>query len=166
MQYDIKVTVNDKLYDTRIDASATLLQLLRDKLALTGTKEGCGIGECGACNVLLEGKLVNACLVLGVEANGKRVRTIEGEASGDELSDLQQAFIDHHALQCGFCTPGMIMSARYLLDRNPVPTDEQIVEAISGNLCRCTGYETIIDAIRQVAKTGANAGKDGRGGAL
>ncbi len=151
MEYDIEVTVNDVHYKTRAPASFTLMQLLRDKLHLTGTKEGCGIGECGACSVMLDGQLVNACLVLGVEANGATVRTIEGEAKGEQLSDLQQSFIKHHALQCGFCTPGMILSARDLLRRVPAPTDEQIVEAIAGNLCRCTGYETIVDAIREVA---------------
>lgn len=158
MEYDIDLTVNGVRHQTRIPASFTLMQLLRDKLFLTGTKEGCGIGECGACCVLVDGKLVNACLVLGVEANGSSIRTIEGEADGEKLSDLQQAFIKHHALQCGFCTPGMIMSARDLLARTPAPTDEQIVEAIAGNLCRCTGYETIVDAIREVAKGDAKGG--------
>ena len=152
MEYDIEVTVNEIAYHARIDAGTTLVQLLRDKLALTGTKEGCGIGECGACCVLLEGVLVNSCLVLAVEANGKHISTIEGEAKGDELSDLQKAFVDHHALQCGFSIPGMVMSARDLLNRHKTPTDEQIIEAISGNLCRCTGYETIIDAIHHVVR--------------
>lgn len=158
MEYDIDLTVNGVRHQTRVPASFTLMQLLRDKLFLTGTKEGCGIGECGACCVLLDGKLVNACLVLGVEANGASLRTIEGEADGEKLSDLQQSFIKHHALQCGFCTPGMIMSARDLLARTPAPTDEQIVEAIAGNLCRCTGYETIVDAIREVAKGDTKGG--------
>ena len=151
MDYDIELTVNETRYTARIPANCTLVQLLRDILHLTGTKEGCGIGECGACCVMLNGRLVNACLVLGVEANGASVQTIEGEADGDQLSDLQQSFIKHHALQCGFCTPGMIMSARDLLMRAPTPTDEEIVEAIAGNLCRCTGYETIVRAIREVA---------------
>lgn len=158
MEYDIDLTINGVRHQTRIPASFTLMQLLRDKLFLTGTKEGCGIGECGACCVLLDGKLVNACLVLGVEANGSSLRTIEGEADGEKLSDLQQSFIKHHALQCGFCTPGMIMSARDLLARTSAPTDEQIVEAIAGNLCRCTGYETIVDAIREVAKGDTKGG--------
>jgi carbon-monoxide dehydrogenase small subunit len=158
MEYDIDLTVNGVRHQARVPASFTLMQLLRDKLFLTGTKEGCGIGECGACCVLLDGKLVNACLVLGVEANGSSIRTIEGEADGEKLSDLQQSFIKHHALQCGFCTPGMIMSARDLLARTPAPTDEQIVEAIAGNLCRCTGYETIVDAIREVAKGDTKGG--------
>lgn len=158
MDYDIELTINGVQYQTRIPASFTLIQLLRDRLHLTGTKEGCGIGECGACNVLLDGKLVNACLVLGVEADGAQVRTIEGEADGETLSGMQQAFIKHHALQCGFCTPGMIMSARDLLNRTPTPTDDEIVEAIAGNLCRCTGYETIVQAIREVADTKVKGG--------
>jgi len=158
MDYDIELTVNGVKYKTRAPASFTLIQLLRDKLHLTGTKEGCGIGECGACNVLLDGKLVNSCVVLGVEANGAEIRTIEGEANGEELSDLQQAFIKHHALQCGFCTPGMLMSARDLLNRTANPTDEEIVEAIAANLCRCTGYVTIVDAIREVADAKSKGG--------
>ena len=158
MDYDIELTVNGVQYQTRIPASFTLIQLLRDKLHLTGTKEGCGIGECGACNVLFNGTLVNACMVLGVEANGAELQTIEGEADGETLSDLQQAFIKHHALQCGFCTPGMIMSGRDLLRRTPAPTDDEIVEAIAGNLCRCTGYETIVQAIREVADTRGKGG--------
>ncbi|MDD5646006.1 MAG: (2Fe-2S)-binding protein [Candidatus Bipolaricaulis sp.] len=130
----------------------TLLEFLRDRLALTGSKEGCGIGECGACTVLLDGKPVTACLVLAVEADGLDVRTIEGEATDGQLSALQQSFVDAGAVQCGFCTPGMIMSARGLLLRNPHPSDEEIVEAIAGNLCRCTGYEAILRAIRAAAQ--------------
>ncbi|HNS95507.1 MAG TPA: (2Fe-2S)-binding protein [Polyangiaceae bacterium] len=158
MEYDIEVTVNDVRYKARIPASFTLLQLLRDVLHLTGTKEGCGIGECGACSVVFNGELVNACLVLGVEANGATLRTIEGEAKGEQLSDLQRSFIKHHAAQCGFCTPAMILTAGDLLRRIPTPTDEQIIEGIAGNLCRCTGYEAIVDAIREVAR-------DAKGGA-
>jgi aerobic carbon-monoxide dehydrogenase small subunit len=152
MHYDISITVNDVGYQTRVAADVTLMRLLRDHLHLGGTKEGCGIGECGACCVRLDGKLVNACLVLAVEASGGSVRTIEGEAKGDQLSDLQQAFIDHHALQCGFCTPGMIMAASDLLARTPSPTDDQIVEALAGSLCRCTGYETAIAAVRAASR--------------
>ncbi len=158
MEYDIEVTVNDVRYKARIPASFTLLQLLRDVLHLTGTKEGCGIGECGACSVVFNGELVNACLVLGVEANGATLRTIEGEAKGEQLSDLQRSFIKHHAAQCGFCTPAMILTAGDLLRRIPTPTDEQIIEGIAGNLCRCTGYEAIVDATREVAR-------DAKGGA-
>jgi len=153
MQYDIKLTVNGIVYESRASASTTLLDFLRDNLHLTGTKEGCSIGECGACSVILDGRVVNACLVLAVEADGASVETIEGEVDGEKLSALQQAFVDHHALQCGFCTPGMVVAARDLLRRNPAPTDDDILEAIAGNLCRCTGYETVIAAIQQVART-------------
>jgi len=153
MQYDIKLTVNGIVYESRASASTTLLHFLRDNLHLTGTKEGCSIGECGACSVILDGRVVNACLVLAVEADGASVETIEGEVDGEKLSALQQAFVDHHALQCGFCTPGMVVAARDLLRRNPAPTDDDILDAIAGNLCRCTGYETVIAAIQQVART-------------
>lgn len=132
----------------------TLLELIRDRLHLTGTKEGCGIGECGACTVLLDGKPVTSCLVLAVEADGAAVETIEGEAKNGELSLLQKAFVETGAVQCGFCTPGMIMSARGLLRRNPNPTDAEIVEAMAGNLCRCTGYEAILRAVRLCAEEG------------
>jgi aerobic carbon-monoxide dehydrogenase small subunit len=149
MEYDVELTVNGAPYKARVAAGLTLMRMLRDELHLGGTKEGCGIGECGACAVILDGKLVNACMVLAVECNGAQVRTIEGEGR-DELSDLQQAFIDHHALQCGFCTPGMIMAARELIERKPDPTEEDIVEAMAGQVCRCTGYVTPIAAIRSV----------------
>ncbi len=158
MSLDIRVTVNGTVYETKVEPSATLLHLLRNQLHLTGAKEGCGIGECGACSVILNGTLVNACLVLAVEADGSVIQTVEGECCNDQLSALQQAFIDHHALQCGFCTPGMIMSARDLLSRNPHPTDGQIVEAVAGNLCRCTGYESVLEAIRSVAGRDEKAG--------
>lgn len=153
MQYDIHLTVNGAQYEGRVSASTTLLHFLRDQLHLTGTKEGCAIGECGACSVILDGAVVNACLVLAVEADGAAVSTIEGEADGEQLSALQQAFVDHHALQCGFCTPGMVVAARDLLRRKPAPTNEDILEAIAGNLCRCTGYETVIAAIQSVAQS-------------
>ncbi len=131
-----------------VPAGMTLLELIRDRLHLTGTKEGCGIGECGACTVLLDGKPVTSCLVLAVEADGAAVETVEGEATNGELSRLQKAFVETGAVQCGFCTPGMIMSARGLLRRSPSPTNEEIVEAMAGNLCRCTGYEAILRAVR------------------
>jgi len=146
--YDIQVTVNGRREVASIPATLTLLEYLRDRLALTGTKEGCGIGECGACTVLLDGRPVTSCLMLAVEADGRSIETIEGETIGGELSVLQQAFVDAGAIQCGFCTPGMIMSARGLLRRTANPSDEEIVEAIAGNLCRCTGYEAIVAAIR------------------
>ena len=162
MMYDIRFTVNGQPEHATVPATMTLLDLLRDRLALTGTKEGCGIGECGACTVLLDGKPITSCLMLAVEADGHDIETIEGESVGGELSVLQQAFIDTGAIQCGFCTPGMIMSARGLLNRTPDPSDENIVEAIAGNLCRCTGYEAIIAAVRLAADRLAGA-KQGRG---
>ena len=160
--YDIRFAVNGQAEHATVPATMTLLDLLRDRLALTGTKEGCGIGECGACTVLLDGKPVTSCLMLAVEADGHDIETIEGEAVGGELSVLQGAFIDTGAIQCGFCTPGMIMSARGLLNRTPNPSDEDIVEAIAGNLCRCTGYEPIIAAIRLAADRLAGDGQEGR----
>jgi carbon-monoxide dehydrogenase small subunit len=147
---DITVRVNGVPYRDRVPVHLTLLQFLRERLFLTGTKEGCGIGECGACTIIMDGKAVASCLILACEADGADIRTIEGEAKGGELSELQEAFIEYGAIQCGFCTPGMIMSAQNLLDRNPNPSREEIVEAIAGNLCRCTGYEPIIKAVEAV----------------
>ena len=162
--HEIQVTVNGQTERATVSGSMTLLELLRESLHLTGTKEGCGIGECGACTVLLDGVAVTACLVLAVEVDGRDIRTIEGEAGSGELSDLQKAFIGAGAVQCGFCTPGMIMSARALLDRNPNPSEDEIVEAIAGNLCRCTGYGAIITAVRRVAEQrgGREAEEDAR----
>jgi carbon-monoxide dehydrogenase small subunit len=145
----ICLEVNGQYYETLVAEDATLLELLREELGLTGTKEGCGAGECGACTVILDGLPVNSCMVLALECEGAQVRTIEGEYS-DGYSALQQAFIDNNAFQCGFCTPGMIMSARALLDVNPHPSREDIFEAMEGNLCRCTGYDAIIKAIESV----------------
>jgi carbon-monoxide dehydrogenase small subunit len=152
MMQAISLKVNSEEVRIEVDDRWTLLYLLREVLSLTGTKEGCGKGECGACTVLLDGKPVNSCLILAREADGCEVRTIEGEARGEELSALQQAFIDEGAIQCGFCTPGMIMSARALLMRNPDPTREEAEEAICGNLCRCTGYKPIVAAILNAAR--------------
>ena len=165
--HDIQFTVNGQSEQATVPATLTLLDLLRDQLALKGTKEGCGIGECGACTVLFDGNPVTSCLMLAVEADGHTIETIEGEAVGAELSVLQQAFIDEGAIQCGFCTPGMIMSARGLLSRVPNPTHEEIVEAIAGNLCRCTGYEAIIAAIHLAASrlspnAASSNGQEGR----
>lgn len=149
--FSITVRVNGNEYKDRVPSHMTLLQFLKERLHFLGTKEGCSIGECGACTVIMDGKAVTSCLVLAVEADGSSIRTIEGEAKNGELTPLQKAFIEHGAVQCGFCTPGMIMSAQNLLDRNPHPSREDIVEAISGNLCRCTGYEQIIQAVQSVA---------------
>ncbi|GFN21810.1 (2Fe-2S)-binding protein [Thermanaeromonas sp. C210] len=149
---DLKLKVNGKEYRVRVKPHKRLLDVLRDDLHLTGTKEGCGIGECGACTVIMDGRAVNACLVLAASAEGKEIYTIEGLEQDGKLHPLQEAFMRHNALQCGFCTPGMIMSAKALLDRNPHPTREEIKEAISGNLCRCTGYRQIIEAIEEVSR--------------
>ncbi|WP_338823215.1 Nicotinate dehydrogenase small FeS subunit [Moorella humiferrea] len=157
MKKTVRLKVNGEDYTVAVEPDKTLLWLLREELDLTGTKEGCGAGECGACTVIFNGKAVNSCLVLAVEADGAEVFTIEGEAKDGQLSDLQKAFIEHNALQCGFCTPGMIMAARALLNENPQPTEEEIKEAIEGNLCRCTGYLPIIEAIKDVAAKGAKA---------
>ena len=130
----------------------TLLEVLRDQLDITGPKECCGVGECGACTILLNGKAVNACLILAVEADGTEIVTIEGLGGPDNLSPMQKAFIDAGAVQCGFCTPGMIMAAQYLINTNPDPTEEEIRVALAGNLCRCTGYSRIIEAVLSVSK--------------
>ncbi len=149
--YMNKITISFKINGEKkkltIDANTTLLKLIREELKLTGTKEGCGIGECGACTVIVDGKAVNSCLVLAGQIDGSEITTIEGLAKNGELHKIQQAFIDYGAVQCGFCTPGMIMSAKALLDKNPHPTRDEIKIAISGNLCRCTGYKQIVDAV-------------------
>ena len=147
----VRLTVNGKPITVGVVPDERLLSTLRDRIGLCGTKEGCGIGECGACTVLVDGKAVNSCLVLTGQCDGAEIVTIEGLAAGDRLHPLQQAFIDHGAVQCGFCTPGMILSAKALLDRVPNPTRDDVRTAISGNLCRCTGYEQIIKAVMSVA---------------
>lgn len=152
----IQLKVNGKDYDLEVKPSATLLETLREDLGLTGTKEGCGVGECGACTVILEGEAVNACLVLTTEINGKSVQTIEGLADGGKLHPIQQAFVEVGGMQCGFCTPGMVLSTKVLLDRNPHPTDEEIRKGLEGNFCRCTGYTKIIESVK------AAAGQSGR----
>ena len=151
MKKTISLTVNGESHTLEVDAKDLLLQVLRERLGLTGTKEGCGTGECGACTVLLEGEPVNSCLLLAVRADGKSVVTIEGLAENGKLHPLQQAFIDNGAVQCGFCAPGMLLSAKALLDRNPRPTEQDIREGISGNICRCTGYVKIVKAVKQAA---------------
>jgi carbon-monoxide dehydrogenase small subunit len=147
----LQLKVNGRDYTVMVAANARLLDVLRDELMLTGTKEGCGIGECGACTVIMDGQAVNSCLVLAAAAAGKEIITIEGLEQDGRLHPLQEAFIRHNALQCGFCTPGMIISAKALLDKNPHPTREAIRAAIAGNLCRCTGYEQIVAAIEDAA---------------
>ena len=143
----ISVTVNGQAYEREIVAHRTLLHFLREDVGLTGAREGCGAGECGACTVLLDGLAVNACMILAVEADGRRIETIEGEAKDGRLSAIQEAFNRNHAVQCGFCTGGMIMSVRELLARNPKPTIAEIKAGIEGNFCRCTGYQQIIEAV-------------------
>lgn len=148
----INFTVNGDAETREAVVGQTLLSFIRDELHLTGTKSGCEIGECGACTVLLNGRSVNSCLVLAVELDGKDLVTIEGLMENGELDKLQQAFIDHAAFQCGYCTPGMIMSSKALLERKPNPTDEDINEALSGNLCRCGAYQEIREAIKASSK--------------
>ncbi|MFZ5967582.1 MAG: (2Fe-2S)-binding protein [Bacillota bacterium] len=157
MKHEIRFILNNEAVKTAVKPHKTLLEMLREDFDLTGAKEGCGAGECGACTVLVNKKPINACLMLAVEADGVEVLTVEGLSNGTELDDLQQAFIDHAALQCGYCTPGMIMSAKALLIDNPTPSENEVIKAISGNLCRCTGYKKIVEAVMDVSKK--NAGK-------
>jgi len=147
----VKGEVNGEPAEFLCEPHQTLLDALRDELGLTGTKEGCGTGDCGACSVILDGKLVCSCLVLAAELEGKRVATIEGLARGEELHPLQQKFLEHAALQCGVCTPGVLMAAKALLDRNPDPDEHTVRFALAGNLCRCTGYDKIIRAVLDAA---------------
>ena len=163
--HSIIVTVNGAKERLDVPSNMTLLQMLREQLGLTGTKNGCEAGECGACTVLLGGEPVNSCMMLAVEADGQEVLTVEGLAPEGQLSPLQEAFVKHNAIQCGYCTPGMLMTAHALLQRNPQPSEQEIKEALVGNLCRCTGYVRIIDAIEDVAAQGAAAQSAGvRGG--
>ena len=146
----IKLTVNDREHEIAVEPNLILTNLLRYELGLTGTKKGCETGDCGACTVILDGTPVNSCLVLAVQANGRKVETIEGLETEDGLHPLQDAFVEKGAIQCGFCSPGMILSAKNLLDKHPNPDEGDIRAAISGNLCRCTGYQKIIEAIKSV----------------
>jgi carbon-monoxide dehydrogenase small subunit len=148
----LHTSVNGRAYTVEISPNQTLLDLLRETLGLTGTKCGCEIGECGACTVLLDDVAVNSCLVLAPQVEGRKITTVEGLADGEILSPIQEAFLDHEAAHCGFCTPGMLMSAGDLLHHNSSPTDQDIRIAISGNLCRCTGYAQIVEAIEEAAK--------------
>jgi len=148
MKRELHLTVNGVSYHRLIDTHRTLLEVIRDEIGLTGTKNGCGQGECGACTVLLDGEPVNSCMVLAHEADGHDVVTIEGLVDGAVLHPVQRAFVETGAIQCGFCTPGMVLSAKALLDRNPDPTRQEILEGLKGNLCRCTGYVKIIEAVQ------------------
>ena len=147
----IKVTVNGRFYERLVEVRMTLADFIRQELDLTGTHLGCEHGVCGACTILLNGEAVRSCLMLAAQADGAELRTVESLAQGDELHPIQRAFQDHHALQCGFCTPGFLMTALAFLNDNPLPTRDEVREAISGNLCRCTGYQPIIDAILQAS---------------
>ena len=148
----VSATVNGDMVQFACPPDESLLNVLRDNLGLTGAKEGCGTGDCGACSVTMDGRLVCSCLVLGVEAEGRKITTIEGMSNGEELHPLQQQFIDNAALQCGICTPGFLVAAKALLDRNSDPTEEEIRYALAGNLCRCTGYDKIVRAVQAAAK--------------
>lgn len=147
MTRSIELKVNGETYEVPVKPNETLLDVIRYKLELTGTKKGCDTGQCGSCTVLLDGKPVNSCLILAIEARGKEILTVEGLAKNGQLHPLQEAFIQEGAVQCGYCTPGMLLSAKALLDENPNPTEEEVKEAIAGNLCRCTGYVKIVTAI-------------------
>ncbi len=149
---EIEFVINGKPYKLSIPPWKTLLEMIREDLILTGTKEGCGQGECGSCTVIMGGKTVNSCLVPAVEADNQEIITIEGLADGENLHPIQDAFVEQAGMQCGFCTPGMIISAKSLLDRNPNPSLEEIKEGIAGNFCRCTGYTKIVEAISAVAE--------------
>jgi len=151
-RHHVSVKINGDEVDYLCDTTQSLLDVLRDELELTGTKEGCATGDCGACSVTVDGVLVCSCLVLGAEMDGKSIDTIEGLAKGNKLHPLQQKFIDHVALQCGICTPGLLIASRNLLERNPDPTEEEIRYWLAGNLCRCTGYNNIVDAVIAAAK--------------
>ena len=144
--------VNGDIYEVAVEHWRTLLEVLRDEVGLTGTKKGCDEGDCGACTVLINGKAVTSCLTLAIEAQGKEITTIEGLADGEALHPIQEAFVEHGGLQCGFCTPGMILSAKALLDKNPTPTEDEIKLGIAGNLCRCTGYIKIIESIEAASQ--------------
>ncbi len=150
-KHHVTATINGNGVEFLCETHQTLLDVLRDELHLTGTKEGCGTGDCGACSVTLDGRLICSCLMLGVEAQGKSIQTIEGMATGETLHVLQRKFLEHAALQCGICTPGFLVAARSLLERNPDPTEEEVRYWLAGNLCRCTGYHKIVEAVLDAA---------------
>ncbi|HEY8647719.1 MAG TPA: (2Fe-2S)-binding protein [Gaiellaceae bacterium] len=148
----VTVTVNGTLYEREVEARKLLIHFIRDDLDLTGSHIGCDTGNCGACSVIVDGTLTKSCMMLAVQADGSSVETVEGLADGDELSKLQQSFKDHHALQCGYCTPGMLMSATALLRQNPHPSEDEIKKGLQGNICRCTGYWNIFDAVKAASE--------------
>jgi carbon-monoxide dehydrogenase small subunit len=154
MKQEMTFNVNGERYTVHVDMRRTLLEVLRETLGLTGTKEMCNKGDCGGCTVIMDGRPVLSCLTLAVEAQGKKIITIEGLANGYELHPIQKAFVEYGAIQCGYCTPGFIMSAKALLDKNPHPTEDEIKEGIANNLCRCTGYVQIVEAIQAAAEGG------------
>jgi carbon-monoxide dehydrogenase small subunit len=152
MKYEIEMTVNDNAYELSVEPRKTLLAVLRDRLGLTGTKEGCSTGDCGACTVLMDGQPVTSCLVLAMQANGREITTVEGISEGGKLHPIQEAMVDLGGLQCGFCTPGIIVSGFALLNDRPDPTEDEIRRALAGNLCRCTGYTKVVEAMRGAEK--------------
>jgi carbon-monoxide dehydrogenase small subunit len=151
MKKMIRLEINKETHEVEVENRRTLLEVIRDDLHLMGTKKMCDMGECGSCTVIMDGQAVNSCLVLAVDAEGKKIETIEGVAEGDRLHPIQEAFVNQGAIQCGFCTPGMVMTTKAFLEKNPNPTEEEIKVAISGNFCRCTGYVRIVEAIRTAA---------------
>ena len=156
MKQTVRVTINGRLYEEDVEPRILLSHFLRENIGLTGTHVGCVIGECGACSVLLDGKVVKSCLHFAVQADGREVTTIEGLAKDGELNPVQEAFVNNYAFQCGYCTPGMVITSHALLQRNPNPTDDEIRKALAGNLCMCTGYVQIVDAVKDAAKGSKN----------
>ena len=152
MKQTIRVTINGRLYEEDVEPRLLLSHFLRENIGLTGTHVGCVVGECGACSVLLDGKVVKSCLHFAVQADGREVTTVEGLATNGELSPIQEAFVKHYAFQCGYCTPGMVITSHALLQRNPNPSEEEIRKALAGNLCMCTGYVQIVEAVKDAAK--------------
>ena len=156
MKHTIRVTINGRLYEEDVEPRQLLAHFIRENIGLTGTHVGCVVGECGACSILLDGQVVKSCLHLAVQADGREITTIEGLAKDGELSAIQDAFVKNYALQCGYCTPGMVMTSHALLKTNPNPSDEQIRKALAGNLCMCTGYVQIVDAVKEAARGSKN----------
>ncbi len=151
MKQTIRVTINGRLYQEDVEPRILLSQFIRENIGLTGTHVGCVIGECGACSILLDGKVVKSCLHLAVQADGREITTVEGLAKNGDLNPVQEAFVKNYAFQCGYCTPGMVMTSHALLQRNPNPTEEEIRKALAGNLCMCTGYVQIVEAVKEAA---------------